>query len=347
MHAILTLNLKRAHRFLTGFALPVLIFFSANSGVSWGQGILPPLMYGVYALDETCDAGARHMVITPTDIVITDPGLDIRISYPDQRHIWGDEIALVGNFFVSVRYDGALRRTPTGALMSFNFPDLSFPLLEPLMKRVLGEGVPTAIQADLNLVNQDQGLTMSLTSKDPNLGKRLSDLIGIWIFDAEKITRVRGSASSTYPRCFDGKTAREQHASLIDTQTGVYSRDGECRKGGQAFVVAVDGWGLSIPFADPTIGFAFSRQGSELVGELYRAPFAPLAPDENSYIDIEVRDGALHHHLNFSGESLIWDKALSNGEREAVGTYGKCSSIGETPFATVMADIDAYLNEGD
>ena len=318
-------------------------FIALMGGPASAQGILPELMYGVYALDNSCEIDSRRMLITPTDILIADPGLDIRIAYPDQREITGDEIALAGNFFVSVIYDGSIRRTADGAVMSFNFPDLSFPLLEPIMKSVLGDNVPSAIRADLNLVNQGDLVSMSLASDDPSLGARLTSVIGTWNFDAAQITRVRGESQSVYPRCFEGKTASEQHASLISDQTGVYARDGQCQAGGEAFVIAEDGWGLSIPFADPTIGFAFAAEGNDLVGELYRAPFAPLAPNENSYIDIEVRDGAPNHRLSFSGGGFEWIKTLGNGNTEAAGTYTKCSDIGGASFADVVSDIDSYL----
>lgn len=308
------------------------------------QGILPELMYGVYALDKTCEVNSRRMLVTPTDILIADPGLDIRIAYPDQRTLTSDEIGLQGNFFVSVLYDGVMRKTADGAVMSFNFPDLAFPMLEPILKGVLGDNIPSAIKADLNLVDQGALVSMSLSSDDPTLGKRLAGAVGTWNFDAEKITRGRGDNESVYPRCFGGNTADQQHASLVSAdQTGVYSFGGECAQGSEAFIISNDGWGLSIPFADPTIGFAFAKEGNSLTGELYRAPFAPLAPNENSYIDIEVRDGATHHQLAFSGSSFDWTKFLANGESQAAGTYTKCSDVGDKSFAEVVADIDSYL----
>jgi len=316
----------------------------ASTQLTTAQGIFPDLMYGVYALDDSCEIDSRRMLITPTDILIADPGLDIRIAYPDQRQVSGDEIALQGNFFVSVIYDGVMRRTGEGALMSFNFPDLSFPLLEPILASVLGDNVPTAVQADLNLVDQGDLVAMSLSSDDPTLGARLSRVIGVWNFDAAQITRVRGENSSIYPRCFDGRTASAQHASLITNQTGVYAREGDCAAGGEAFIIANDGWGLSIPFADPTIGYAFAAEGDDLIGELYRAPFAPLAPNENSYIDIEVRDGAQNHRLSFAGGGFTWSQTLVSGETAEVGAYSKCSEVGDATFASVAADIDSYLN---
>ena len=207
----------------------------------------------------------------------------------------------------------------------------------------MGENPPTAVRADLNLADQGDIVSMSLSSDDPTLGARLARVIGTWNFDAAQITRVRGENSSVYPRCFDGRTADQQHASLISSQTGIYARDGECAAGGEAFIIAQDGWGLSIPFADPTIGFAFASEGADLIGELYRAPFAPLAPNENSYIDIEVRDGAPNHRLSFSGTSFAWTKTLSNGDTQDAGSYSKCADIGGASFAEVAANVDAYL----
>lgn len=316
-------------------------------GTALGQGILPELMYGVYGLDDSCAIDSRRMLITPTDILIADPGLDIRIAYPDQRHVSGDEVPLSGNFFVSVVYDGSLRRTADGAVMSFNFPDLSFPLLEPIMKSVLGDEVPSAIQADLVLMDQGDLVSMRLQSDDPSLGSRLTRVIGTWNFDADQITRVRGESKSTYLRCFDGKTASQQHGSLIGgttgSTTGIYARDGQCSADGEAFVIAQDGWGLSIPFADPTIGFAFAAEGADLIGELYRAPFAPLAPNENSYIDIEVRDGTPNHRLQFSGNGFTWLKTLGSGDVQDAGTYSKCAEVGDAPFSEVVTNLGSYL----
>ena len=307
-----------------------------TGAVAQAQSILPELMYGVYGLDDSCELEARRMIITPTDILIADPGLDIRVNYPDQRQVSGDRVALSGNFFVSVLYDGAIERTARGARMAFHFPDLSFPLLEPIMKGVLGDEVPTAIRANLDLVESGDQVVMTLQSDDPNLGARLSGAVGTWVFEATQITRTRGDATSTYVRCFDGLGASAQHARLVAGKTGIYAPEGRCAADEDLFVIAEDGWGLSVPFADPTIGFAFAGEGADLKGELYRAPFAPLAPNENSYIDIEVRDGALHHQLSFAGQGFTWTKTLSNGQVQDAGLFTKCAEIGDARFADAI-----------
>ena len=336
------------HLLLTSSALLIASLMVPGVRPALGQGILPELMYGVYALDKSCDVGSRRMLVTPSDILIADPGLDIRISYPDQRTVVGDEVTLAGNFFVSVLYEGSIRRTAEGAVMSFHFPDLSFPLLNPIIEGLLGKDSPTSMRADLNLVDQGDLVSMALRSDDLALGERLSRVIGTWNFDAAQITRLRGENKSVYPRCFEGRSAQDQHASLVHSSTGVYTgvyaRDGQCAVGGEAFIIAEDGWGISLPFADPTIGFAFASQGAELVGELYRAPFAPLAPNENSYIDIEVRDGASSHRLSFSGDGFAWTKTLSTGDAQDVGSYSKCREVGAARFADVAANIKDYLN---
>ncbi len=310
------------------------LFFSG--AIAQAQSVFPELMYGVYGLDDSCDLGARRMIITPTDILVADPGLDVRVNYPDQRQVSEDSVALSGNFFVSVLYDGTIERTADGARMAFHFPDLSFPLLEPMIRGVLGGDVPTAIRATLDLVESDDQVVMTLQSDDPSLGARLSDTVGTWVFEAAQITRTRGEAISTYARCFDGLGASAHHARLIADKTGIYAPEGRCTADEDLFVIAEDGWGLSIPFTDPTIGFAFAAQGSDLLGELYRAPFAPLAPNENSYIDIEVRDGALHHRLSFAGQGFTWTKTLSNGQIQEAGTFTKCGDIAEARFADAI-----------
>ena len=326
-----------------------LFFASAVSALSLqvaqAQGILPELMYGVYALDESCSVEARRMIITPTDILMANPGLDLRIHYPDQTQITGDQIALNGNFFVSVIYDGVIQRTGDGALMSFNFPDLSFPLLEPILASVFSGDVPTSVKADLNLQDAGETVIMTLAADDPALGERLAGAIGTWTFDAAQITRTRAGveAVSVYPRCYDGKTADVQHGDTIAGKTGVYARDGQCSPGNEAFIIANDGWGLAIPFADPTIGFASSVNGQTINGELYRAPFAPLAPNENSYMDLGVRDGALSHSLTFNGNSFTWMQNMGEAGSEEAGTFTQCSSVDQASFAEIAATIDTYL----
>ena len=329
----------------------------AMVGSAAAQGILPEMMYGVYALDDSCAVGSRRLLITPEDILIADPRLDIRVSYPDQRQVTGDEVALAGNFFVSVIYDGAIRRTADGAVMSFNFPDLSFPLLEPILKSVLGNTIPSALRADLHLVTQDNSVVMQLQSDDSNIGARIASVIGTWTFDANQITRTRGDRTSVYLRCFEGRTAGQHHGILVSDRTGIYGRDGLCEPGGETFVIAKDGWGLTLPFGDPAIGFAFASDGGDLIGELYRAPFAPLAPHENSYIDIEVRDGAPTHRLSFNdtgsdgtgfddtgsdSTSFDWTRTLSNGDLDPAGRFSKCAEVGEATFDEVVEKITLF-----
>ena len=311
------------------------------------QGILPELMYGVYALDDSCDVNARRMIITPTDILLADPGLDIRIHYPDQTKVTGDAVALNGNFFVSVVYDGTIKRTDNGALMSFNFPDLSFPLLEPILKSVFSGEVPTAVKASLNLENTHDSVVMTLSSDDVALSDRLGRAIGTWSFaDAQIIRTLPGSSkSSVYPRCYDGKTANAQHAATISGKTGVYALEGKCTAGSEAFVIAEDGWGLAIPFGDPTIGYASSTEGNIVHGELYRAPFAPLAPNENSYMDIGVRDGAISHALAFESNGFTWTRLMGKDTVEEAGLYQKCAEVGGKSFSEIVDDIESYLNE--
>ena len=318
--------------------------FAAQSAAA--QGILPELMYGVYALDDSCDVDARRMIITPTDILLADPGLDVRIHYPDQTTVSGDSIALQGNFFVSVVYDGMIERTADGAVMSFNFPDLSFPLLEPILKSIFSGEVPTAVEASLNLQDKGDTVVMTLSADDPSLGDRLAGAIGNWTFAANEITRTTpgSTKSSVYPRCYGGNNASEQHAATMIGKTGIYAYNGQCNKGSEAFVIAQDGWGLSIPFADPTIGYASSISGETVRGELYRAPFAPLAPNENSYMDIGVRDGAVSHAMTFGGDSFSWQRNMGNDKTEDAGTYEKCGDIGSKTFSEVVSNIDAYLN---
>ncbi|MGB0785552.1 MAG: hypothetical protein ACPGRH_05275 [Alphaproteobacteria bacterium] len=306
-----------------------------------GQSIFPDLMYGIYALDDSCAQNSRRLIITPTDILIADPALDIRISYPDQRQNSGDQISLAGNFFVSVLYDGIIERTPSGAIMTFNFPDLSFPLLAPIMESILGEDIPSAINASINIEDRGDTVLMTLMSEDVTLAKSFSSIIGTWTFDPDQITRTRQDKSSTYRRCFNGLKASEQHASLVDGKIGIYGFKGQCARDSELFIIAKDGWGVSLPFYDPTVGFAYYAEDNTLAGELYRAPFAPLAPNENSYIDIEVRDGAPNHQLEFIGDKFSWIKTLTDGSTLDAGNYEKCDAFEINTFASAIAALNS------